>query len=237
MVRLVTDWREAIRGFYAVLDASDEELARDLLSVSAVLQLRIKGADTPGADTPGGDAPGAGALLHAARAARVWTANAGALLVVNDRLDVALAADADAVHLGQDDLALADARRVADAQRVADASRPARRLLIGVSTHDLVQVAAARDGGADYIGFGPVYATRTKRNADPVRGIELLAAAVKEAGHMPVVAIGGITPARATEVAATGAAAACCISSVNGAADRTEAARQVAAAFARPARS
>ena len=110
---------------------------------------------------------------------------AGVPFCVNDRLDVALAVGADVVHLGQDDLPLADAQRVR-----AVAGRP--DLLIGFSTHNLAQALAAAAGGADYIGFGPVFGTRSKLNPDPTVGLEALAE-VCGAVAVPVVAIGGIT--------------------------------------------
>jgi thiamine-phosphate pyrophosphorylase len=144
--------------------------------------------------------------------------------VVNDRVDVALLVQADAVHLGQDDLELADARRIADGL--------GRKLLVGVSTHDLAQASAAARAGADYLGFGPVFATTTKENPDPVRGLAALAEAVRAAAPVPVVAIGGVTMANAALVARAGAAAACAIGAVNSAADPEAAARAIAAAFA-----
>jgi thiamine-phosphate pyrophosphorylase len=193
----------AVAGFYAVLDRDDEDLARALLSVARVLQLRIK-PETP---VPAGE------LVRIARRARRWCDEGGAALIVNDRIDVALAAGADGVHLGQTDLPLAEARRIAGS------------LWIGVSTHDVDQVRAACAGGADYLGFGPVFATKTKRNPDPVQGLSGLRAAVAEARGIPVVAIGGITPGDAAAVYATGAAAICAISAVNDAADVTTAAR------------
>jgi thiamine-phosphate pyrophosphorylase len=192
-----------IRGFYAVLDRDDERLARGLLSVAGVLQVRLKPA-------------GAGELARVARLARRLCDETGAALVVNDRLDVALAVGADAVHLGQTDLPLAEARALARG-----------RLAIGVSTHDLDQVRAACRGGADYLGFGPVFATRTKVNPDPVQGIEGLRAAVRAAGATPVVAIGGITPSDAAAVFATGAAAICAISAINDAPNPVAAARNL----------
>lgn len=199
----------AVSGFYAVLDRDDEDLARALLSVARVLQLRIK---------PEEPAP-AGELVRIARRARRWCDEAGAALVVNDRIDVALAVGADGVHLGQTDLPLAEARRIAGS------------LWIGVSTHDVDQVRAACAGGADYLGFGPVFATRTKRNPDPVQGLSGLRAAVAEARGLPVVAIGGITPGDAAAVYAAGAAAICAISAVNDAPD----VRGTARAMCRPA--
>jgi len=140
----------------------------------------------------------------------------GAVLIVNDRVDVALAGRADGVHLGQTDLPLAEARRLAP------------NLLIGVSTHNLPQVEAAR--GADYIGFGPVFATATKENPDPVVGLDGLRAAC--ARGIPVVAIGGIELAHLDAVVAAGAHAAAVIRAVNTAPDITVAARAVSAAFA-----
>jgi thiamine-phosphate diphosphorylase len=193
-----------VRGFYAVLDRDDERLARALLSVAAVLQVRIKPGDAVD-------------ILRVTRMARRLCDEVGAALVVNDRVDIALAAGADAVHLGQTDLPIAAARQIAG-----------DRLRIGVSTHDVEQVRAACGAGADYLGFGPVFATRTKVNPDPVRGVDGLRAAVAAAGGatgVPVVAIGGIAPADAVAVYATGAAAICAISSVNGTPDPAAAAR------------
>jgi thiamine-phosphate pyrophosphorylase len=135
----------------------------------------------------------------------------GAAMIVNDRLDVALAADADGVHLGQTDLPLAAARAAAESG--------ARPLWIGVSTHDEEQVRAACAAGADYIGFGPVFETRTKANPDPVQGLAGLRAAVARAGAVPVVAIGGITADRVAGVYGAGAASICAIGAVNEAPD------------------
>jgi thiamine-phosphate pyrophosphorylase len=201
------DWQAKLGGFYAILDVDDRKLADDLLSAATVLQIRFKGA-------PRGD------LLRIATWARRLTAERRALLVVNDDLEVALAAGADAVHLGQEDMPLEAARA-----RAGDAVR------IGISTHTLEQVARAVAGGADYLGFGPVYPTGSKANPDPVVGVERLAAAVRAAVPVPVVAIGGVTPERAPELAAAGAWAACAISAVNQAADVRAAGRAIAAAF------
>jgi thiamine-phosphate pyrophosphorylase len=195
-----------IRGCYAILDRDDEALARALLGAAAVLQVRLKPARTCD-------------VLAAARMARRVTRELGALLIVNDRLDVALAVHADGVHVGQEDLPLADVRRLAP------------DLIVGVSTHDLAQVRAAVAGGADYLGFGPVFPTTTKENPDPVVGLEGLAAAVAAAGRVPVVAIGGIRLEHAAAIAATGAAAACAIGAVNQASAIGVAARTVARAW------
>ena len=195
---------ERLRGFYAVLDRDDAQLARDLVGPGGarVLQIRIKPGD-------------ARTLLAVARMARPICDAAGALLIVNDRIDVALAARADGVHLGQTDVPLADARRIAPA------------LIIGVSTHSVAQVEAA--AGADYLGFGPVFATRTKRDPDPVQGIAGLRAAVAAARKTPVVAIGGIEPHAVSDIYAAGATAICAIRSVNEADDPVIAAQSFAA--------
>ena len=205
--------RQKIRGFYAVLDSYDHALARDLVQIASVLQVRMK----PAEPIPTRE------LLACARLAREVTRATGALLIINDRIDVAVAVEADGVHLGQEDLPLAEALALR-ARLVPD-----RPFLIGISTHDSIQVAAAVGGGADYLGFGPVYATSTKRVADPVQGVAALRVAVAQAAPVPVVGIGGITVEFAAEVAATGAAAACCISAVNQAADRVETGRRIAA--------
>ena len=199
----------AIEGFYAVLDREDEALARALVidGGARILQVRIK---------PRGSAAAADAatIVRVARMARRVCDEAGALLVVNDRVDIALAVRADGVHLGQTDLPIHDARRIAG-----------DRLFIGISTHDLSQVRAACAAGADYLGFGPVFATATKANPDAIQGIEGLRAAVVAAKPLPVVAIGGITVEHAPVLYAAGARAVCAIGAVNDAADVGAAAR------------
>ena len=196
---------DAIRGFYAVLDRDDEALARALVGEARVLQVRIKSRSGP---------TDADLVLRVARMARRVCDGAGAALIVNDRIDIALAADADGVHLGQNDLPLGEARRIAGG------------LWIGVSTHDVAQVRSACAGGADYLGFGPVFTTTTKERPDPVQGIAGLRAAVAAAGGTPIVAIGGITAEHAAEIYRTGAQAICAISAVNSARDPGDAARQ-----------
>ena len=144
----------------------------------------------------------------------------GALLIVNDRLDVALAGGADGVHLGQDDLPLRAARRCCP-----------HGFLIGVSTHNEAQVAAALADGADYLGFGPIFATASKRNPDPVVGVERLRA-VCASTRVPVVAIGGVTLERVPQLVAAGAHAVAIIAAVNQAADVRGAALAVQRQFA-----
>jgi len=194
-----------LRGFYAVLDRDDEDLARLLAKYACVLQVRLK---------PRGKRVDLEDIVRVARMARRVCDAVGIPLVVNDRVDVALIAGADGVHLGQTDLPITEARVLAG-----------DRLFVGVSTHDLEQVRAARAAGADYLGFGPVFATSTKENPDLVQGIAGLRGAVSAAGTIPIVAIGGITTDQVAAVLATGVAGICAISAVTEAADREAAAR------------
>jgi len=216
-------WRQKLSGFYAILDRNDLELAELLVSdsgaASGVLQLRWKGSDHDGAG------PSTRQLIEAAQMVKQVAHDHGALFVVNDRIDVALAVGADVIHLGQDDLSLADAIAIRGAQGVHG------ELLIGISTHDEEQVRAAVAGGADYLGYGPVFATATKENPDPVQGVDRLARAVELAGAVPVVAIGGVTPENVGPVARAGAHAACSIGAVNRSDDPKTAALAIHAAF------
>jgi thiamine-phosphate pyrophosphorylase len=145
---------------------------------AGVVQLRRKGDD--GLET-----------LRLAERCRRITAAAGVLFVVNDRLDVAIACDADGVHLGQDDLPLDAARRL----------WPGR--IVGRSTHSLEQARIAEHDGADYIGVGPVYATPTKPGRAAV-GLDLVAQ-VARVVHIPWFAIGGVDSSTVTAVLDAGA--------------------------------
>lgn len=131
----------------------------------------------------------------------------GGTFIVNDRCDVALAVGADGVHLGQEDLPLADARPMLG-----------REKRIGVSTHNLAQALEAEAGGADYIGFGPIFPTTTKENPDPVVGVAGLRE-VRARVRIPIVAIGGITARNAAEVMAAGADAVAVVSAILAAPD------------------
>ena len=117
----------------------------------------------------------------------------GALLIINDHVDVVLDIDADGVHLGQEDLQVEEARAMLGPNKI-----------IGLSTHSLDQFRAGLATSADYLAVGPVYATSTKENPSPVVGLELLRK-VRDLGDRPVVAIGGITPELAPAVIAAGA--------------------------------
>ena len=117
-----------------------------------------------------------------------------ACVVVDDRLDVALAAGADGVHLGASDLPVEAARRIADAV--------SRGLMIGATCRDRAAVGAAREAGADYAGFGPVFATTSKKGLPDPLGVDAVTAA---AGVLPLIAIGGLSASSAAEVRAAGA--------------------------------
>ena len=127
--------------------------------------------------------------------------DAKALFVVNDRCDIAMAVDADGVHLGQDDLPVGDARAILGPSK-----------LIGLSTHTAEQVRVAPND-ADYLGFGPIFPSSTKRDHDPVVGIEGLRT-IRTLTRRPIVAIGGIDVERASDVMAAGADAVAVISAI-----------------------
>jgi thiamine-phosphate pyrophosphorylase len=128
-------------------------------------------------------------FYEAALAAVAAAHKSSVKLIINDRVDVALATGADGVHLGQDDLPPAEARRLLGSKAI-----------IGFSTHNEHQAAEACDLPIDYIAFGPVFPTRTKEDPDPVVGLERLTQIRKIIGSMPLVAIGGINGANITSV-------------------------------------
>jgi thiamine-phosphate pyrophosphorylase len=131
------------------------------------------------------------------------TRAAGALFLVNDRVDVALAVGADGAHIGADDLPLEAARAIVP-----------RGFLLGRSVDSAAEAAAAARAGADYLGVGPVFATGSKSDAGPVVGLEGVRAACEAAGGVPVVGIGGIDAGNAAAVGEAGAAGVAVISAV-----------------------
>jgi len=132
-------------------------------------------------------------LLDQAIACLKLTREAGATLIINDRVDVALTAGADGVHLGQDDLSVAEAREILGEDKI-----------IGVSTHSIDQFRAALETSANYIAIGPIFPQLTKENPAPVVGLEMVREARKLTDR-PLVAIGGINLGRAPEVIEAGA--------------------------------
>ncbi|MBV8775262.1 MAG: thiamine phosphate synthase [Deltaproteobacteria bacterium] len=195
--------------FYAMVDpAGGHEpvaLAKILLTAGArIMQLRLKDA-------------GSREFLAVARAIASLCRDYQAMLIVNDRADIAKLADAAGVHVGQGDLPLAAARQIVGGEK-----------MVGVSTHTLEQARAAADDGADYIGFGAIYTGGLKnvRNAQGLERLRELRAAV----NVPIVAIGGITEATIPEVLNAGADAAAIISDVVLAADITAKVRSILSA-------
>jgi len=167
-----------------------EQVKRLIAGGAALIQLRDKHASSRVfyAD--------AQAALQVARAA-------GIKLIINDRVDIALALRADGVHLGQEDMPVEAARRVLGDQAV-----------IGFSTHNLEQLQEALHLPIDYLAFGPIFPTASKRNPDPVAGLIQLKQACEMVLTMQVVAIGGINRSNATDVRNAGANAVAVISSV-----------------------
>jgi len=165
---------------------------------------------------------GAREQLRVARQLREPTAEAGVSLIVNDRVDVAVAADADGVHLGDDDLPIPAARE----QLGADA-------IIGRSVSTVEDAKAAEEAGADYLGVGAIYRTGSKDVDDDEHEIGLDAVeAIDEAVEVPSVGIGGVTPERAPDVVAAGADGVAVITAITGAEDPQAATEELAAAVA-----
>jgi thiamine-phosphate pyrophosphorylase len=179
--------------FYAMVDPAGGHEPRTLAELYLdagvkVMQLRMK--DARGRD-----------LLAAARAIAELCRARGATFIINDRVDIAMLSSADGVHLGQEDLPLDAARKLVGS-----------KMIIGISTHTIGQARAAGAGGADYIGFGPMYSGGLKEIVQG-RGLEMLRA-VRDAVKVPIVAIGGISEARVPEILAAGADAAAIITDV-----------------------
>ncbi len=178
-----------MRGLYPIVDVDSLQAAEPPLGIVAfaervlearppLLQLRAKHSDTR--DT-----------LALLRALRPLCTAAGTLLFANDRADLAVLAQCDGVHIGQEDLPLSVVRMIGPGLRV------------GVSTHDLDQLESALAGKPDYVAFGPVFGTVSKERPDPTVGVERLVLAFNatRAAGIPLVAIGGITLERAKTIA------------------------------------
>ncbi len=175
-------------------------VARDAVSGGAdVIQLREKELS-------------AGRIVELAKAIRKAIRPEEAILIINDRPDIAIASGADGVHLGQDDIPPEEARAIMGRDRI-----------IGISTHCLEQAVTAEERGADYIGVGPVFPTPTKPGYKSV-GLELIRS-VKDAVNLPFVAIGGIDGANVSRVIDAGAERVAVVRAVCGADDVRAAAR------------
>lgn len=199
------DWR-----LYVVTDdvllqgrSHREVLEAAIAGGATVVQYRAKHASTR-------------QMVAEAQALRDLTRRTGIPFIVNDRLDVALAVDADGVHVGQDDMPVALARRL-----IGDK-------LLGVSAHSLHQATKAVQDGADYLGVGPIFATATKPDAEPPIGLGELRR-IRQHISIPIVAIGGINQANAADVMRAGVDGIAVVSAVVAADDVTAAARQLRA--------
>ena len=192
---------------------TDEALSRgrDMLTVAVaaiaggatVIQLRNKTASTR-------------VLIEEGLALRDLTRLHNVLLIVNDRIDVALAVHADGAHVGQDDMPAELARRLLGPDRI---------LGISAGTREEAEIAIA--AGADYLGVGPIYATMSKADAGKPVGLQLLQD-FSQRYTIPLVAIGGIATKNCAEVIHAGATGVAVISAVVGAGDMTAATREIA---------
>ncbi len=158
---------------------------------------------------------GAAALLHIGQQLRAITRRYNARLLINDRVDIALALDADGVHLGEQSMDAACARRLLGADK-----------LIVVSTHNLAGAQRAQQQGADFITFSPIYATASKAAYGAPQGLDKLRR-VCASVELPVFALGGITASRVGSVYAAGASGIAVISAILARPDICQAARDL----------
>jgi len=169
------------RGLYLIM--TDPPMGYTQLAESAVqakipaVQLRCKQGSTR-------------ERLALARQIRKITAGSETLFIVNDSVDITLLAEADGLHVGQEDIPPGDARELIG-----------HRCILGFSTHNLAEVEKAQREPVDYIGFGPIYATISKGKTEPITGTGVLQEAIRQSNH-PVVAVGGINAERLRDVAA-----------------------------------
>jgi thiamine-phosphate pyrophosphorylase len=186
----------------ALLTVPETECAQELATAGVrLLQYRNKRAS-------------ARELFESSRKLLSLLSPQGVSFIVNDRPDVAALAGANGVHVGQDDLGVEEARRVVGPDK-----------LVGVSTHNLEQFRRAAASSADYIAVGPIFATGTKSNPDPVVGTQFVRE-VRPLTDKPIVAIGGITLQRAPEIIESGADSVAVISDILGAPEPGGRARQ-----------
>lgn len=184
-----------MKGYYFITDSllsragNRSDVHAAVSSGVEVVQYRNKNADTREM------------YLEALELARICQAG-GSLFLINDRLDVALAVEADGVHLGQTDMPCTRARKLLGRERV-----------IGVTVHNLAEAMQAEEEGADYLGVSPIFSTSTKKDAGRPAGIRLIEE-IREQVSLPLVAIGGINHSNAPEVIRAGADCLCAISCV-----------------------
>jgi thiamine-phosphate pyrophosphorylase len=191
-----------MKGYYFITDEALSaagimcDVEKAVAAGVAVVQYRNKTADTR-------------RMYDEARGIRDRCAGTGTRLIINDRIDIALAVNADGVHIGNEDMPYGEARRILGSGKI-----------IGVTVHDVAEAVAAERAGADYLGVSPIYATGTKADAGAPCGIAMLAA-IRRACAVPLVAIGGIDLSRVDECIAAGADMVCAISAVVTKADVT----------------
>jgi thiamine-phosphate pyrophosphorylase len=212
-----TRWHEILRGLgprsavlYLVTDRHRTRGRPLVHVVEAALEGGVRLVQLREKDLPARE------LAALARELRAITRRHGAALLINDRLDVAVAVDADGVHLPASSFSVADARQLLGPGRI-----------IGISTHSPEEAAMAGRAGADFAVFGPLFETPSKQSYGPPLGLERLSAATKATG-IPVLAIGGVTAARIPAVLSCGAAGVAMIRAVLEAEDPAGAARSCA---------
>ncbi len=181
---------------YPIIDSgfikpeSMANIAEEILKGGAkILQLRVKDVSTKD-------------FIEMARDIKKTTNKYNATLIINDRVDVCMAVDAEGVHLGQDDLSVKQARKLLGDGKI-----------IGISTHTVEEINNASKDGADYVGFGPIYKTDTKSDTHSVQGIDKLKE-IRKATKLTLVAIGGINRDNIGEVISSGADSAAIISDI-----------------------
>ena len=184
-----------MKGFYLVTDGEHSaagvlsDAARAVEAGTRIIQYRNKTAETR-------------TLYDEAMSLKNICAGTGCLFVINDRVDIALAVDADGVHIGQEDMPYAAARRLLGAKKI-----------IGVTVHGVDEAREAESAGADYLGVSPIFATATKADAGAACGVGTLAA-IRRACRIPLAAIGGIDLSNVDAVITAGADMVCAISAV-----------------------
>lgn len=196
------DWGLYLITDESMLDSQDflrflEEILRDGLRI---IQLRAKNLPTPN-------------LIRIGQHIRRLTRQYNSVFIINDRPEIALQLQADGIHVGQTDMDPSEVRRMVGPD-----------FLIGLSTHNKSQILKASELPVDYIGVGPVFATATKADADPVAGVELLDWAQRNSS-LPSVAIGGITLENLDQVLAAGARNTAVVSAISRAPNPAQAAR------------
>jgi thiamine-phosphate pyrophosphorylase len=184
-----------MRGYYFITDhylseaGLESDVTKAVRAGVELIQYRNKDADTL-------------TLYTEARLIRDLCAHGATRLIINDRIDIALAVDAHGVHLGQEDMPYGQARRLLGKDKI-----------IGVTVHTIAEAVEAERMGADYLGVSPVFATSTKLDAGRPCGVEGLKA-IRKACRIPIVAIGGIELANIAAVIKAGADMVCAISAV-----------------------